>query len=219
MSFAFVGQPKFRLQYVVNLNMSITYYMNAPSAQTKGEKRQVEIIHLAREALVKESFDAFSLREIAARANMKLGNLQYYFQTKDRLLLAVVEQEAQRDIDELNAVLLNKPDPKQQLRSFCRLIINRWHGDSGRIFSLMSFLAQQNPVFSTLYQQVYDNFYAALTPILAAIDPGRRANTYLQRAMLVTALIDGAPGQIARGSSKRFVDLIVDEALHIAGGE
>ncbi len=196
--------------------MSTTYYMNNLLPQTKGEKRQAEIISLARLALINESFELFSLREISAKANMKLGNLQYYFPTKDKLLLSVIDQEAQRDIQSLRLILAKQSDPAQQLSSFCHLVIDRWRGENGKIFLLMSFLAQQNSIFSQLYQQVYDNFYSALVPILENIDPGKQSATYLQRAMLISALIDGAPGQITRGNKKRFLEQVTKEALHIA---
>ncbi len=184
--------------------------------QTKGEKRRAEILALARRVLINESFDLFSLRDIATKANMKLGNLQYYFPTRDKLLLEVIAIEAQRDIQALDIVLAKQMEPVKQLESFCKILIDRWRGDSGKIFLLMSFLAQQNAAFSLLYQQVYDNFYSALVPILAKVDPGRRKATYLQRAMLVTALIDGAPGQLTRGNKKRFLEQVANEVLHIA---
>ena len=48
-------------------------------AMTRGEASRLRILDMARDVLATEGLDRFALRDIAKRAGMRLGNLQYYF--------------------------------------------------------------------------------------------------------------------------------------------
>lgn len=185
---------------------------------SKGEQRRAQIIGIARELLVTGGYEAFVMRDIAARADMKLGNLQYYFPTRDAALEAVIRTEAAEDLKVLADAVASERRPERQLRRFCATIIDRWRGDSGRVFSIMLFLAQENPAFTTMYREIYDAFYQALTRILADLDPDAGKSALRNRAMLITALVDGAPSQITRGGVKHFASLVAAQALQIAKG-
>lgn len=186
---------------------------------SKGERRRVEIIKLARQVLTTEGYEVFALRNIASRADMKLGNLQYYFPSKESLLEAVIRAEAEDDLSFLINAVEKQTSPRAQIASFCESIITRWRGESGRVFALMAFLANESPVFSEMYKTVYQNFYDALIPILKSLRPEDAQTQYLRRAMIITALIDGAPGQVTRGNSKSFISDISNQAILIALGE
>jgi AcrR family transcriptional regulator len=193
--------------------------MNNEKMPTKGERRRAEIVQISRDILVEEGYEAFILREIAKRAGMKLGNLQYYFPNRESLLAAVITTEGERDREILASMIEAETTPEAQLSCFCETIIKRWSGSSGRIFTTMMFLSQNNSVFDAIYKDLYDHFYSALTPILIRLDPDQKKSTYRQRAMLVTALIDGAPIQVAGKDTKDFIKLVAAEALRIGGGQ
>lgn len=192
--------------------------MLASEVLSKGELRRAQIIGIARDLLVTGGYESLVMRDIAARANMKLGNLQYYFPTRDAVLEAVIRAEAAEDLRVLASAMASERRPERQLRRFCATIIDRWRGDSGRIFSIMLFLAQQNPAFTAMYREIYDDFYRALTSILAELDPDASKTVLRNRAMLITALVDGAPSQITRGGVKHFAALVAGQALQIARG-
>jgi len=83
----------------------------------------------------------------------------------------------------------------------------------------MAFLGNENPLFTKIYREVYNNFYEALTPILKTLDPDHSPAIYIRRAMLITALIDGAPAQATKGKFKQFLSDISAHAILIARGE
>ncbi len=149
---------------------------------------------------------------------MKLGNLQYYFPNRESLLEAVIRAEANKDLELLVHELDQQLSPGDQVRCFCETIIDRWRGPGGRIFVLMSFLSYESETFKQIYEDVYENFYGALIPILVSLDPGHKPAIYQRRAMLITALIDGAPAQLARGQYAAFVKELSTHAYLIARG-
>jgi AcrR family transcriptional regulator len=62
-----------------------------PGATRKGLETRVRIIKGAREALEDGGMEALTTRRIAASAGVKLATLHYYFDSKESLLLAVLE--------------------------------------------------------------------------------------------------------------------------------
>jgi AcrR family transcriptional regulator len=52
--------------------------------------RKRQIIHAFRAVLIKEGYAAVSMRRVADECGMKLGNLQYYYPTRDELLDAFI---------------------------------------------------------------------------------------------------------------------------------
>ena len=60
-------------------------------ATRKGLETRVRIIKGAREALEEGGMEALTTRRIAASAGVKLATLHYYFDSKESLLLAVLE--------------------------------------------------------------------------------------------------------------------------------
>jgi AcrR family transcriptional regulator len=56
---------------------------------SKGLQRREQILSVARKLLIEEGYNRFVLREIAAQSGITIGNLQYYFRTRELLLEAV----------------------------------------------------------------------------------------------------------------------------------
>jgi AcrR family transcriptional regulator len=56
----------------------------------KFRERQREIIKSVRRLLIEDGYAALSMRRVAERCNMQLGNLQHYFKTRDDLVVAFV---------------------------------------------------------------------------------------------------------------------------------
>src|SRR5690554_6391387 len=56
----------------------------------KGQARAAQILKAARQVLVEAGYTQFSLRNIAAQAGMHLSNLQYYYPTREQILLALL---------------------------------------------------------------------------------------------------------------------------------
>jgi len=162
----------------------------------KGDRRRTEILAVARTLLVRDGYDRFVLRTIAERVGMTLGNLQYYFASRDELLVALVRAEFTRNQDEVAAIAAGPGAPRVRLAAIARHLIEVWAHDGGRVYAVMSFLALHQPTFRALHREIYTAFYAGLVPVLRAIDPRASRATLVARARLITTVIDGALVQI-----------------------
>jgi AcrR family transcriptional regulator len=70
-----------------------------------------QIIRAAAESLLESGYAGTSVRSIAARAGVAIGNLQYYFPTKSELLIEAWRHLTERSVDELRTSLNQMTDP------------------------------------------------------------------------------------------------------------
>jgi AcrR family transcriptional regulator len=87
---------------------------------TAGGKRE-RLIEGARRVLWAQGVERTTLADIAKAANVPVGNVYYYFKTKDELVQAVIDAHA----DEIEATLASferHRTPKARLKAFVRML-------------------------------------------------------------------------------------------------
>src|SRR5437660_10854656 len=70
-----------------------------------------QIVRAAAESLLENGYAGTSVRSIASRAGVAIGNLQYYFPTKSELLIEAWRHLTERSVEELRAGLNQMTDP------------------------------------------------------------------------------------------------------------
>jgi len=88
-----------------------------------GENTRTAILDAAENLFAAASFDIVSMRDVAAKAKVPLGLINYHFQSKEKLFEAIIARRS----DELNgrrreaiAAIQGKPDLRQVLDVFLR---------------------------------------------------------------------------------------------------
>ena len=74
-----------------------------------------QIIHAAADSLLESGYSGTSVRAIATRAGVAIGNLQYSFPTKSELLVEAWRYLTARSVEELRTVLNQLTDPLEVL--------------------------------------------------------------------------------------------------------
>jgi AcrR family transcriptional regulator len=157
----------------------------------KGLQRREQILSVARKLLVEEGYSGFVLREIAARCGITIGNLQYYFRTRDLLLEAVTRTALFDDLEEIDAIAENGGEGEAQLRELASVVLRQWLGDSGKIYAAAAFLSRNQPELRSMVAELYSQFYEHLIVVLRQLQPRAHRQTLLTKARLITALLDG----------------------------
>lgn len=158
------------------------------------------------------------MRELADELGIKLGNLQYYFNTREALILAVIEAEAAEDLARIRVHQSGASAPRDAFLAIVADLVTRWRGSSGVLMSLMGTLALHSDAFRQLYRSVYAEFYRALEAPIKAMNPTLTGDEVAVRVRLVTALIDGSPMQTQVGSRQSFLERVQAQAAQIAQG-
>ncbi len=170
--------------------------MRAAVNAGKGDRRRAEILAAARTLLVRDGYDRFVLRTLAERVGITLGNLQYYYASRDALLTALVRAEFERNQAEVATIAAGPGAPHARLAAIARHLIEVWAHDGGRVYAVMSFLALHQPAFRALHHEIYTAFYDGLVPVLREMRPRASHGALVARARLITTVIDGALVQI-----------------------
>jgi AcrR family transcriptional regulator len=84
--------------------------------RAKGDETRDRILKAALELFHERGFDATTMRDIAARADMATGAAYYYFDSKDAIVLAFYDQAAQDMEPHLEQALDEGRDLKERLR-------------------------------------------------------------------------------------------------------
>jgi AcrR family transcriptional regulator len=76
-----------------------------------------QIVRAAAESLLENGYAGTSVRSIASRAGVAIGNLQYYFPTKSELLVEAWRHLTARSVEELRTALNRLTDPMEVLEA------------------------------------------------------------------------------------------------------
>ncbi len=178
-----------------------------------------EIVAVAAGVLERDGIDGFVMRRIAELADMKLGNLQYYFATRDDLLDAVVRSEFAQDLAVIDGAHGDAPD--RRLAMIVRTLSSRWAHRNASVYLPIAVLALHDQRFQDTLCEIYATFYEILGNIVREIDPTATTAAARRRAVLITSLLDGAslqPGRNDPAISDSLVDELTRMALAIATG-
>jgi AcrR family transcriptional regulator len=74
-----------------------------------------QIVRAAAESLLEKGYAGTTVRAIASRAGVAIGNLQYYFPTKSELLVEAWRYLTDRSVEELKLALNQLTDPLEML--------------------------------------------------------------------------------------------------------
>ncbi len=189
---------------------------------SKGLQRREEILAAARKRLIEEGYNHFVLREIAAQCGMTIGNLQYYFRTRELLLEAVIRTALFDDLKTIDAISQSAPQGKAQLRELASAILRKWLGEHDKIYAAASFLSRSEPAFRSLLSELYSQFFDHLIVVLKKLRPRLHRQTLLDKARLITAVLDGAVIQLRNeavpttsGARARFVENVCAQVVAI----
>jgi ectoine hydroxylase-related dioxygenase (phytanoyl-CoA dioxygenase family)/AcrR family transcriptional regulator len=170
---------------------------------SRGERSRRRILETAQRVLEEEGLERFILREIAKRAEMGLGNLQYYFPTRDDLLTAVIRSEFERNLRRIRRLDDDSSDLGAHLERFSRLLIGEYTSPGGKIWAVLALLRLHNGRFRRLSEEIYHEHYDTLADAMRSFGVAGTTDELRERARLITAVLDGAALQAHAGPHSR----------------
>lgn len=182
----------------------------------KGSSTATRILEEAKNILVEDGFLGLSFRAIAKRTGTTVGNIGYYYGTKDDLMVDLAEYifdrwefRLQRDMPP------SMTDRREKFRYFIRYMIDQ-NKQRKTMFLLLEMWAMANR--SLAVSKMMDTFYGRLRDsidgMIADLNPKMTADTRALRAALITTQIEGLMILVGpRKPKHRELDGIEDEAL------
>ncbi len=155
------------------------------------------------ELLSERSFDAITMAQIAAGADVGRTTIYHHFPDKEAVVVAFASHETSRYLERLEEVLAAAPDPAGRLRAYVRP-----HLASGEEFHLGLGPRLYGVLPPESREAIREHVVAVERVLRGVLDDGRRAGVFAVEDVDATlALIHAclAPRGLAPGSVEEFV--------------
>lgn len=152
------------------------------------------IVAVARAVLMNKGYAQFSMRNVAAEAEMRLANVQYYFPTRSDLVRALMQDTQQRYEAAYRECLLKAPpDRHERFKAFMDFSLSDVANPETRRFitQMWALLDTMDAQSGHLLNEFYEMDIAALSERVAEVDPNCPAAEVRRRATLLAAIIEG----------------------------
>lgn len=166
-------------------------YKEIPKGYTKGEKRIKSILQASENLLIENGYHKFSMRKVAVQAGVSVGNLQYYFPSKNNLLEALLDQVIQNYLNTL-AKIRRHNTPKEQFTGMISNVVRDLKTKRTTVFfpELWS-MANHEKHFSKSMDVMYGKYRSVLAKVIMDINPELNELQAKRLSLFITASIEG----------------------------
>jgi AcrR family transcriptional regulator len=127
---------------------------------------RTQIIDAAIASILEVGFYRSSTNEIARRANVSWGALQYHFGTREALLLAILKEVDQRFIDDLRSARIEGDTAEERIYSLYRLLARHYDSPSSLVRLQILLNLQHDPDTSAdVMAEIAETAAQAETPL------------------------------------------------------
>lgn len=158
---------------------------------SKGKNTASEILSSAIKVFIAEGYAGFSLRKVAAAADVKLSNLQHYFPSKDALLEAMMMVEIEAYLASFEEIR-SHGSAEQQLAELVEMVVEDLKTKKTTIFfpELWS-LSNHHQAMTKHMDAMYRRYRLVVKEIIRAINPALNDRQVKHLALFITASLEG----------------------------
>jgi AcrR family transcriptional regulator len=208
------------------IEMHDVQFLTANKVTEKGTERIRLILEEAKNTLVDEGFAGLSFRTVAKRAGITVGNVTYYFPTKDDLLVElagyIFDRWEARFRRNLPSDMTDKMDIF--LYSVRYMIEENKRVKSNRLLLEMWTMANHSTAVMRMLDTFYGKMRAWIESMLADIAPRQSVQKRRLRAALITSQIEGlmvlvGPNRMAHKELNGLEDEAIRQIKRLAIGD
>lgn len=194
-----------------------------PGIYAKGTETVDAIVKAALDVLIDEGAEAFTIRRIAARCDMKVGNVSYHFPRKEMLIQVLLDDLVDSYGARLDDVMrrngLTAEDRLKRIITLCLHDIGSKR--TTHLFTELWALANHNPIVADRVKGFYDRVHAVIGDHVAAINPALSPDDVRTIALFINATMEGATPFLGHGkpwadSMPAFTALAIDQLVSLA---
>ena len=173
------------------------------ATQEKGISRLISILNAAREVFIEAGYATLTMRKVAARAGISIGNLNYYYRTKEDLLRDLLEYVINDYLEEFaRRRLIAGHSPEKQLLA----VLTFWIEDLGTPETTVFFpelwaLGNHDPHIAELVDDLYAKARQPLNELIPQINPTLTKKEAEQIALYMCAAMEGLTVFVGNGKS------------------
>lgn len=172
-----------------------------PGIYARGSETVDAILKAALDVLIDEGAECFTIRRIAARCGMKVGNVSYHFPRKEMLIQVLLDDLVDSYGAQLEDVV-RKPGLTAEER--LKLVIILCLDDIGskrttHLFLELWALANHNAFVADRVRAFYERVHGVIGDYVAAINPALSPDDVHTVALFISASMEGATPFLGHG--------------------
>ena len=184
-------QSRKRMNKHHQMERSNNHQSNDKVAGTKGQIRRQQIIDAAKQALIEGGANSLVLRDVADQIGITHGNLQYYFPTKNDLLIAIFDQAVEKYTESMKVAVSETSTRKGRLDAIIDAGIAELKSPETALWRMMMSLADHNPDMATILKKENDLYEQVVAEELELISPDLSLQRRRHIARIIHAILDG----------------------------
>ncbi|MBT4518597.1 MAG: TetR/AcrR family transcriptional regulator [Halieaceae bacterium] len=157
----------------------------------KGEDRKDTILDAAYNLLINSGYYNLSLRKIADSAGISIGNLQYYFPSKDMLVEAMLDRVIQGYLDSFIEIRRHGTPQEQFLAIIEEVITDLGTKHTTVFFPELWSLSNHQKGVTKAMDAMYDRYRQVLVDIICDMNPALSADQARRLALFISSSIEG----------------------------
>lgn len=158
---------------------------------SKGKNRINDILDAAHQLLIDAGYHNFSMRKVADAAGIKLGNLQYYFPSKNVLVSAMLDKTIQVYLDEFDEIR-TQGSPVEQFHSLLKHVISDLTTrQTTQFFPELWSLSNHEEEITVHMDQMYAKYRSTLGDIITDMNPELSPKQVEKLALFISASVEG----------------------------
>ena len=120
-------------------------------ALTRGDERELALLEVAESLLAEGRFKSATLQEIAAGAGISRPTFYFYFDSKQALLVGLVERTLDELTDEVKRALRpTEEDPRTAMRAVMRSVADLWWQHHGPLMAAAELAGSAPSIFERM---------------------------------------------------------------------
>lgn len=187
--------------------------------QARGRERMETVLQEAERMMIEEGYAALTMRKLAERCGIALGNLQYYFPSKSALVAALVDRICERHRQSIGTWPEQEVAPEISFETLLRYVLEDIRKPEGSVlywelWALAAHDERTKDAMAELYGLELDLLAQAIT----RLNPALPDATVRRRAQIVFGMLEGSGLMIGAGrpgaaNPEPLMDEIVASAL------
>lgn len=170
----------------------------------KGQARIEAILDAAAEVLISQGYKKLTLRQIALQAGITVGNLTYYYRSKEALLKDLLEKILSTYLDEMDRIVKASGDsPEDHFVAVVEYLIEDLNTQrTTKFFPELWALANHDDYAAEMMENMYADERQALAELVHAINPKLDEQQINHLALFISSSIEGMTMFIGAGKTQ-----------------
>jgi AcrR family transcriptional regulator len=162
----------------------------------KGRERRQLIIDTAKEVLMSSGITGLVLRDVAEKLGITHGNLQYYFPTKEDLLVAIFDQELLQYTESLHKAVGRTSTRQGRIAAIVEAGLAQTKTKSTTLWRMLISFADQRPQLAAILKKQNTQYDREVADELAKIVPEVSEMRRMHIAQMIRMMLDGFSVQL-----------------------